>query len=149
MDSKSNSPVKANSPLAFALPILFCPLLVLAWLYGGWAIILAPVFGYIIITFLDFLVGENKKELISLDSKDFSYKIILYIWPFLQILLLIGTLTSVFIFDHLSIIESIALILVQGMVTGAVGITFAHELMHQRTKLERFLSDLTRRTSPL
>ena len=32
--------------------------------------------------------------------------------------------------------------LVQGMISGAVGITFAHELMHQKTKSERFLSDL-------
>ena len=32
--------------------------------------------------------------------------------------------------------------LVQGMITGAVGITFAHELMHQKTKLERFFSDI-------
>ena len=43
-------------------------------------------------------------------------------------------------FDHLSVFEAIVLMLVQGMISGAVGITFAHELMHQKTKFERFLS---------
>ena len=37
-------------------------------------------------------------------------------------------------FDHLSVFEAIVLMLVQGMISGAVGITFAHELMHQKTK---------------
>ena len=53
---------KAESPLAFSLPLLFCPLLVLGWIYGGVMLILAPIFGYVIISIIDLLIGENKKD---------------------------------------------------------------------------------------
>jgi len=57
--------VKPEPPIAFALPLLFCPLLLLAWVYGGIILILAPVFGYIIISIIDFIIGENKKKQID------------------------------------------------------------------------------------
>ena len=50
---------KADSPLAFSLPLLFCPLLVLGWIYGGIMLILAPIFGYVIISIIDLIVSYN------------------------------------------------------------------------------------------
>ena len=51
----------AESPFAFSLPLLFCPLLILGWIYGGIMLIFAPIFGYVIISIIDLFIGENKK----------------------------------------------------------------------------------------
>ena len=45
----------AESPFAFSLPLLFCPLLILGWIYGGIMLIFAPIFGYVIISIIDCL----------------------------------------------------------------------------------------------
>ena len=142
MNNAKENLTNAESPIAFSLPLLFCPLLIISWIYGGLTILIVPIFGYVVITIFDFLTEENSIENVSLKSKLFDYKIILYIWPFIQIFLLFGTLTTIFFFNHLNIIESITLMLALGMITGSVGITFAHELMHQKTKKERFLADI-------
>ena len=142
MTDTSKMGEKADSPLAFSLPLLFCPLLVLGWIYGGIMLILAPIFGYVIISIIDLLIGENKKDQILNSENINNYKIILFAWPFIQFFLLFGSIVVICFFDHLSVLEAIILMLVQGMISGAVGITFAHELMHQKTKFERFLSDL-------
>ena len=142
MSDKSQNFSKPEPPIAFALPLLFCPLLILAWVYGGIILILAPVFGYVIISIIDFIIGENKKNQIDVSNDTSSYKLILFAWPLIQFFLLFGSLVSICWFNHLTTFEAICLMLVQGMITGAVGITFAHELMHQKTKLERFFSDI-------
>ena len=132
----------AESPMAFCLPLLFCPLLIIAWFYGGITILLTPLFGYVIVTIFDFIMGENMKQNSSVERNSPNYKIILYIWPLIQMFLIFGTLIVIFKFNHLNFYESAALMLVVGIVTGAVGITFAHELMHQSNKKERFLADI-------
>ena len=142
VSDKSQNFSKPEPPIAFALPLLFCPLLILAWVYGGIILILAPVFGYVIISIIDFIIGENKKNQIDVSNDTSSYKLILFAWPLIQFFLLFGSLVSICWFNHLTTFEAICLMLVQGMITGAVGITFAHELMHQKTKLERFFSDI-------
>ena len=134
MSDKSQNFSKPEPPIAFALPLLFCPLLILAWVYGGIILILAPVFGYVIISIIDFIIGENKKSQIDVSNERSSYKLILFAWPFIQFFLLFGSLVSICWFNHLTTFEAICLMLVQGMITGAVGITFAHELMHQKNK---------------
>ena len=50
MSEASQNFSNPEPPLAFALPLLFCPLLVLAWIYGGVVLLLAPAFGYVIIS---------------------------------------------------------------------------------------------------
>ena len=132
----------AKSPVAYALPFLFFPLMLVGWIYGGVFILMAPVFGYVIITLFDLVVGETKEKVPMKKGDIFRYKIILFIWPFVQFFLLFGSIWVVSFFDHLSYIEAIGLMMVQGMITGGVGITFAHELMHRNTKSERFLADL-------
>ena len=142
MSEASQNFTNPEPPLAFALPLLFCPLLVLAWIYGGVVLILAPAFGYVIISIVDFIIGENRKNQIDVTNDTSRYKLILFAWPLIQFFLLIGSLISICWFQHLTVLEAVILMLVQGMITGAVGITFAHELMHQKTKLERFLADI-------
>ena len=127
--------------LGFGLPLLFVPLLVVSWFFGGLTILLAPIFGYVIITVFDFFSGEEILEPKANEDNLWNYKLMLWIWPFIQLFLIFGSLITIFRFSHFGILEAVGLMLVQGMITGAVGITFAHELMHQKTRREQLLSD--------
>ena len=44
---------------SFGLPFIFVPLMIIAWIYGGWTILAVPIFGYVIITIFDFLIGTK------------------------------------------------------------------------------------------
>ena len=76
-------------------------------------------------------------------AKNFKkYSIILWLWPFVQLFLIFGSLFVIFNSSKFNTIEAIFLMLSLGIVTGAVGITFAHELMHKKSKIERMLCDI-------
>ena len=45
--------------LSFGLPLVFVPLMIVAWMYGGWTILAVPIFGYVIITIFDFFIGTK------------------------------------------------------------------------------------------
>ena len=127
----------------FGLPYIFVPLMVISWVFGGWAIFLVPIFGYVVITLFDVFIGKKLiKPAESVGVSQEQYKYVLYGWVPVQLFLIFGSLTAIFMFDHLSGTEAFFLMIVQGIISGAVGIVFAHELMHQKTRLDRFLSDL-------
>ena len=42
--------------ISFALPFLFAPIIVFSSPYGGYTILIAPIFGYVFITICDFLI---------------------------------------------------------------------------------------------
>ena len=127
----------------FGLPYIFAPLMVISWIFGGWTILLVPIFGYVVITFFDALIGKKLiKPTENSAGSEVRYKYILYGWVPMQFFLIFGSFMAIFMFDHLSGTEAFFLMIVQGIISGAVGIVFAHELMHQKTRIERFLSDL-------
>ena len=80
----------AKSPISYGVPLLFVPLLVVGWMYGGIFILLAPIFGYVIITLIDLMVGESTEISISVKKSKSIYKIILFVWPLVQFLILFG-----------------------------------------------------------
>ena len=126
---------------SFLVPLIFAPLLVISWFFGGWLILIAPVFGYGLITILDFIFGEKIIVPSREGSKLTKYKVILWIWSPIQMFLIFGSLFTIFNFSTWSILEQVGLMVVQGMITGAVGIVFAHELMHQKNFKEKLLAD--------
>mgnify|MGYP006872282589 CR=1 FL=1 len=56
----------AKSPIAYGVPLLFVPLLMVGWMYGGIFILLAPIFGYVIITLIDLMVGESTETSVTI-----------------------------------------------------------------------------------
>ena len=64
----------AKSPLAYGVPVLFVPLLMVGWWYGGIFILLAPIFGYVIITLFDFVVGESNETSVTIKRSILNYK---------------------------------------------------------------------------
>jgi len=134
--------------IAHAIPFWSSLVFVVVWLIaiinGGWWIILIPLYAIGIATLIDHFIGLSAENLdpATEDSSLFWHKLVTWIWVPIQISIILGALIAVFWFDHLSVTESIFLLLATGTVTGGIGITYAHELIHQKDKTERLLGDI-------
>ena len=137
------TPRFANA-LPFWVSLAFVPLWLLSVSLGGWWLLLIPVYTTGVTSLMDVFFGLSKENLDpqSEDSTLFWHRLITWVWVPIQIATIFGALIAIFWFDHLSVWESILLMLVTGMVSGGVGITYAHELIHQRNKFERTLGDI-------
>lgn len=142
------SPAHDLSGLKQALPfwisLLTVPVMMIAALIGGWAVLLPPLFTWILFDILDTALGtdESNADPGTPDDDLYWYRLVTLIWFPVQFLLLCWLLWYVPRADHLGVVERIVLFFGMGIITGAVGIVYAHELMHQKNRLERWLADL-------
>lgn len=134
--------------IARAAPFwLSAGLIPLAWIgaiFGGWTVILMPFATWYLFSAIDALAGtydENADLDTSVDEL-FWYRAITIIWAPLQFLTLFGVLWYVTATDHLGTLEKIVLFFGIGVMSGTIGITYAHELAHQKPKFERWLGDI-------
>lgn len=134
---------KLSRVLPFWISFALVPLVWVGALYGGWTLLIVPLVTWYLFSFLDAALGLN------LDNADLSageddlywYKMITIIWAPVQFVLLISLLWYVPQADHLSTLERVGVFFGLGVVTGTVGINYAHELMHQKSKVERWMAD--------
>ena len=119
--------------LPFWLSLLLFPLVVLGAAYGGWAVLLPPLYAWALITLLDLITGLNQQnaDTGTPDASLFWYRLITLIWFPLQALTIYGMIWWVTHTSHLSALEIIGLFYGVGVVSGTIGIVYAHELMHQ------------------
>ncbi len=129
--------------LPFAISFSLAPQIVLGALWGGWWIIAPAFWGYLCITVFDKVLGFDTENLdpATRDSVLFWHKLVTWIWVPAQTGLILFCLWQAARPDHLSTGEAIALMLALGLATGGIGITFAHELCHQRNRWEQALGD--------
>lgn len=134
---------KLRRALPFWLSLGLLPLIWISAVFGGWTILLAPVATWYLFTALDAAIGlETANADLSADDDDlFWYTLLTKVWAPLQFILLLGLLWYVPQADHLSTLERFGVFFGLGVATGTVGINYAHELMHQKSKLERWLAD--------
>ena len=130
--------------IPFWISLGLIPLAGCAAVFGGWALLLMPLGVMLVFGLVDLVVGQ---ETANLDPETPNealswYRRVTLLWPLLQFLVLFGVLAYVTQTAHLSRIEEWALFVAIGFMNGAVGIVYAHELMHQKQKLERWLSDI-------
>ena len=137
------TPRMANA-LPFWVSLVFIPLWLISVTKGGWWIALVPLYSTGITSIMDRFFGLSRENLDpeSEDAALFWHRLITWIWVPMQLMVVFGSLIAIFWFDHLSTLESIFLALATGSVAGGVGITYAHELIHQRNKFERTLGDV-------
>ena len=129
--------------LPFWMSLSFLPVVGVAAWFGGWTIALVPAFGFLTFSMLDALSGldpTNADPDIP-DDRLLWYRAITLIWLPIQLVLIFGTLIWIRVTDHLTGREALYLMMSVGVVTGAVGIVYAHELMHQKNRLERWLGE--------
>ena len=103
-----------------------------------------PAYGVMLVPVLDRLTGLNEDNADpETDEADlFWYRAITLIWVPVQFVLLFWIIGYVSLNRHLGWAELLVLLYGVGIMTGASGIVYAHELMHQRNRLERWLGDL-------
>ncbi len=130
--------------LPFWLPLALVPVAFTGVAWGGLWTLLLPVGGWIMFILLDGLTGtvEEAADPNTPDEDLRLYKAITLIWPAVQVVLLFTLIWLVANATHLSTLEKFAIFFGMGTLSGTIGINYAHELMHQKTRSERWLGDI-------
>ncbi len=133
-----------TSAAPFWMSLLLVPLAVIGARNGGWTVFLLPIVGWINMTLLDVIGGRNTENA-DTDTPDadlFWYRLITILWFPIQAATIYGMIWYVTRAGHLDTWEKVALFFGVGVISGAIGINYAHELMHQKNRVERWLADL-------
>ncbi|MBR9762044.1 MAG: alkane 1-monooxygenase [Rhodobacteraceae bacterium] len=128
----------------FWLSLLMVPLIVIGGTVGGWTVLLVPLYGFGLFSVLDRLLGLNtaNADPQTDEAELFWYRAVTLIWAPVQFLTLFWVIWYTTHTDTLGLLEVITLFYGVGAMTGAIGIVYAHELMHQKNHQERWLGDI-------
>lgn len=105
---------------------------------------LLPLYAWALFTALDALTGlsQTNADPATPDAQLFWHRLITLIWLPVQFVLVFGMIYYVPRAAHLDWPEKLGLFFGLGVISGTIGINYSHELMHQKSKLERGLADL-------
>lgn len=148
MTAADQMPEQQSSRIAAALPFwISLALIPLVWtgaVYGSFWVLLPIVATWYLFPALDAALGLNtiNADTSTDESELFWYKLVTLIWVPLQFISLFALIWYVGRATHLSTLEMIGVFVGVGVMTGAIGINYSHELMHQKNKLERWWADL-------
>lgn len=136
-------PAPLPPALPFWLSLGLVPLMVLAARFGGAWLALVPLYAWGLTAVLDRALGApgpdpdpNLPE-----ARLRWHRALVLIWFPVQLAMLIWLLAGLGGRD-LPWGETIALFFGMGVMSGSIGIVYAHELLHQGSRLERWLGDL-------
>jgi len=141
-------PTRALGGLARALPfwlsLVLVPVLMFSAVMGGWWVLLMPLCTWYLFSIVDVFAGLDKANADpqTPDNRLFWYRAITLIWFPVQFTLTFGVIWYSAHSGHLGTWEKIGLFFGVGVVNGTIGINYSHELMHQKSKLERWMADL-------
>jgi len=130
--------------LPFWLSLALAPLAWISAIFGGWSLLLVPVATWYLFSALDAALGLETQNADPSAGEEhlFWYKLITLIWAPVQFVLLLSLLWYVPQAEHLNSAERIGVFFGLGVLTGTVGINYSHELMHQKSKVERWMADV-------
>jgi alkane 1-monooxygenase len=133
-----------SSALPFFLSVILIPLVWVGAILGGWWVIVTPLVAWYLFSAIDLAVGLNTDDadLETTEDQLYWYKLITQLWVPLQFVTLFGVIAYISRAAHLGGWESFGIMFGMGVMTGTVGIVYAHELLHQKGKFERRLGDL-------
>ncbi|WP_113911015.1 alkane 1-monooxygenase [Roseovarius dicentrarchi] len=127
--------------IPFWMSLLLVPIAIIGALHGGWTVILLPVFTWYFFSILDAFLGLNLDNLAP-ETDITWYRAITLIWAPVQFVLLFWMIWYVPQAAHLGSLEKIVLFFGVGVITGTIGLNYAHELMHQKPRIERWMADI-------
>ncbi|WP_300032741.1 alkane 1-monooxygenase [uncultured Roseobacter sp.] len=144
MSDSTTSETPLLSPVPFWVALGLPPLAFFGAWQGGWSVMLLPVFTWYLFSGLDLAVGRNtgNPDPETPDTRLKSHTAITVIWAPLQFVTLFSLIWYVPHAEHLGTAERIGLFFGVGVITGTIGINYSHELMHQRSRLERWMADI-------
>lgn len=137
-------PLTLSGALPFWMVMANVPLAVIGTLWGGLWLLLLPAYGFVLVTILDRLTGlnEDNPDPETEEQALFWYRAVTLVWVPVQVVLVFWILWYVPAHRHLNGLELVLLLYGVGIMTGASGIVYAHELMHQKNRTERWLGDI-------
>ena len=130
--------------LPFWLSLALVPLVWIAAVHGGWTILLVPLSTWGLFMALDGWLGAytGNADPETDPGRLTWYRAITLIWAPVQVATIFGLIGYVTRTGHLGRGEELALFAAVGILTGTIGITYSHELLHQRPRIERWLADI-------
>lgn len=142
-DSTTQSGVRLSA-WPYWLTLTFVPLIIFAVTHGGWAILLVPFYGWVLMPMLDTVFGKDLRnpDLDTPEEELFWFRLLTMIWFPIQFCMVFGTLYYLTQVASYSTAETLGIMFAIGVTTGTVGIVYAHELFHKPNWLERNLGDL-------
>ncbi|OWU80936.1 alkane 1-monooxygenase [Phaeobacter sp. 22II1-1F12B] len=129
--------------LPYASAFLLAPLIWFCTVQGGWYVLLIPLITWNCYTALDKVLGLNLENA-DPDTPEthlYWYRMLVLAWPPIQFATLFWAIWYATRADHLGTAELIGLFFGIGVVTGTMGINYSHELMHQKSRIERAFGD--------
>ncbi len=135
---------RIRDALPFWASLGVVPLAVLGALAGGWTVLLLPLYGWVLFSLLDAALGMNRENADPATPEEelVWYRLITLIWFPVQAALLFWLVWYVPQAAHLGRAERLVLFFGMGVASGTIGINYAHELMHQKSVVERWMGDL-------
>ncbi|AZV79876.1 alkane 1-monooxygenase [Parasedimentitalea marina] len=133
-----------QSALPFWMSFALLPLVWIGAIKGGWIIILTPLATWYLFTILDGIFGLNLENADpqTPDEDLVWYRALTLVWVPLQFVMIYGLIWYVTRSDHLSGLGKFGVFFGVGVLSGTIGINYSHELMHQKSRLERWLGDI-------
>ena len=94
--------------------------------------------------FVDEVVPHNEENLDpnTQDAQLIWFKLVPWLWVPVQLCAIFALLYTIGFSDHLTGLEIFALTVNLGILTGGIGITYGHELLHQKSRFERTLGEV-------
>lgn len=136
--------IRLRAALPFWLSLGTLPLAWAGALWGGWLVLALPLYSWVMFAVLDAILGQNEDnpDLATPEGGLIWYQLVTVMWFPLQAATLFGLIWYVPQAPHLALLEKLGLFFGVGVISGTIGITYAHELMHQKNRVERWLGDL-------
>ncbi|MFP7672182.1 alkane 1-monooxygenase [Marivita sp. S0852] len=148
MTDSTSPPTPTRLPFRAALPFWLSlgmiPLVLASAMLGGLWVLTPMLAAWGVFATLDAALGLNTDGLDpqTKESALFWHRLITLIWAPLQFLMIFGLIWYIPRTDHLGGLEIYFVAVGMGVLSGSIGIVYAHELMHQKNKTERWLGDM-------
>ncbi|NOD86178.1 alkane 1-monooxygenase [Ruegeria sp. HKCCD6119] len=133
-----------QSASPFWVSLLLIPLVWFSAATGGWSLLLVPAATWWAFAVLDRITGLNTQNA-DPETPDTAlqwYILLTKLWAPIQFVTLFGLIWYATHGTHLSTLEKIGLFFGMGVISGTIGINYSHELMHQKSRMERWLGDI-------
>lgn len=127
--------------LPFWVSLGLFPVVIFAATRGGWALLLPPLASWGLFTLLDRLVGKDELSPDPDSGQLAWHSALLWVWAPMQVVTLFGLIAAA---PQLTLSggELVGLFFGVGVLTGTVGITYSHELIHRPGRMARRLGDI-------
>ena len=142
--SERNRFADLSHALPYWVSLAIVPIVWLAATQGSWTVLLIPLSTWFLFSVLDRIIGLDlaNADPETPDTAMLWHRLVTVIWVPVQFLTIFGTIGFMVRSGHLDIWEMFAVAFGIGVLSGTVGIVYAHELMHQKNRFERWLGDL-------